>query len=410
MKKMDNKEIKLRVVDRRGSDSYKWDSAHGDDVLPLWVADMDFEAAPPIMEALRRRVEHGVFGYTRVPEEYYDSVIRWFAGRHHWTMRREEMIYTTGVVPALSAIIQALTTPGDKVLAFTPVYNCFFSSIRNSGCQLAPCPLRPVTDPCAEGDLRWEADFDEMERQAATPRTRLFLMCNPHNPVGHAWTPDELRRMGEICLRHNVFVVADEIHNELVMPGHTYTPYASLGEPYASRCAVCHSPSKSFNIAGLQIANITIADEEVRRRVDKQININEVCDVNPFGVCALQAAYTPEGAQWLDALNAHISRQFGRLLHHVRHHMPLLRVSRLEATYLAWVDFSALAKDSAVMEEELLERHHLWLNAGGMYDPAPSQYMRINLACSTQTLDEALRRLQEYYDTETRQHKKTTTV
>lgn len=389
---------KLNVANRRGTNSYKWDSCADPEVLPLWVADMDFKAAPCIINALRNRVEHGVFGYTKVPESYYQSTIDWFHSRHGWTMQRESIIYTIGVVPAISAIIQALTNPGDKVMTLTPAYNCFFSSIRNSQCQLAPCPLHSKEHADEYGDIDWEIDFTEFERITSDPQVKLFLLCNPHNPTGHVWTRSELEQMGEICLKHNVFIVADEIHNELIMPNHHYTPYASLGTEFEEHCAVCHSPSKSFNIAGLQIANISILDATIRQRVDKQININEVCDVNPFGIEALQAAYSPEGAEWLEALNAHIWSNYTYMLEHLRSHMPLLHTSRLQGTYLAWIDFSALPKDPDTIEEELLRDHKLWLNSGHMYDPLPTTFMRINLACTRETLTEALKRLQDYYD------------
>ena len=208
------------LITRRGTNSLKWDSAGHADVLPMWVADMDFRTAPVLIEALRRRVEHGIFGYTQVPPTYYEAVAAWFARRHGWNLQPEWIMYTSGVVPALSAIIKALTVPGDKVIAQTPVYNCFFSSIRNNGCELLANPLRRENDT-------YRMDFDDLERKAADPRAKLLLLCNPHNPAGRVWTREELTRLNDICLRHGVRVVADEIHCELVFSGHTYTPFAS---------------------------------------------------------------------------------------------------------------------------------------------------------------------------------------
>lgn len=262
-------------VERRRTNSYKWDS-EPEGVLPMWVADMDFRTAPCITGALQRRVAHGIFGYTRVPDEYYDAVIGWFGRRHGWELRREWMIYTSGVVPAVSAVIKALTVPGDKVLVQTPVYNCFFSSVRNNGCEVVSSPLLQTGDT-------YRIDFDDLERKAADGRVRILLLCNPHNPAGRVWTREELARIGEICLRRGVTVVSDEIHCELVFPGHVYTPFAALSDEFRQHSVTCVSPSKAFNIAGLQIANIVCADEEMRRKIDKAININEVCDVNPFG-------------------------------------------------------------------------------------------------------------------------------
>ena len=287
------------LITRRGTNSYKWDSAADADVLPMWVADMDFRTAPAITEALRRRVEHGIFGYTRVPQTYYEAVASWFARRHGWSMQTDWIMYTSGVVPALSAIIKGLTVPGDKVIAQTPVYNCFFSSIRNNGCELLANPLQ------REGDT-YRMDFDDLERKAADPRARLLLLCNPHNPAGRVWTRDELARLNDICLRHGVRVVSDEIHCELVFSGHTYTPFASVSAECLANSITCVSPSKAFNTAGLQIASIISSDADIRARIDRAININEVCDVNPFGVIATEAAYSAEGEEWLLQLIAYL--------------------------------------------------------------------------------------------------------
>lgn len=377
------------IINRRGSGSYKWDSCPNDSTLPLWVADMDFQAAPCIIDALRRRVEHGVFGYVRVPDSYYDAVIQWFSRRHHWTMQRHHIIYTSGVVPAISAIIQAITRPGDKVLVQTPVYNCFFSSIRNNGCQMVASPL------VREGDT-YHIDYQDLEQKASDPDVRVMLLCNPHNPAGRVWSREELTRIGEICIRHNVFVVSDEIHNELVMPGFVYTPFASISEDFSRHCAVCTSPSKSFNIAGLQIANITVADDDIRAKIDKSININEVCDVNPFGVVALQAAYSQAGEEWLGELLTYLHRNYQLLCQFFAVHLPMLPLTRLEGTYLVWVDCSVLGMSSEAIEEDLLKEQNLWLNSGDMYDPAGSKFLRINIACPSSTLMQALERLRAY--------------
>lgn len=386
-----------RIIPRRGSHSYKWDSCPHDDIIPLWVADMDFQAAPCIIEALQRRVEHGVFGYVKVPESYYTATIRWFDRRHRLTLERDWFIYTSGVVPAISAILQAMTQQGDKVMVLSPVYNCFFSSIRNSGCQLVESHLVAHTTAATEQAptlQTWQIDWEDVERKAADPAVKVFLLCNPHNPAGRVWTREELQRLGDICLRHQVFVLADEIHNELVMPGYTYTPYASLGGAYVQQSATCISPSKSFNIAGLQIANIIVADASIRERVDKQININEVCDVNPFGVEALQAAYSPQGEEWLEQLKAYLADNYAALLDFFRTRLPQLPVTHLEGTYLAWVDCKALGcASSTELEERLLEEARIWLNCGDMYDPQGSSYMRINLACPRAVLLEGLERL-----------------
>lgn len=377
-----------KIVPRRGSRSYKWDSAAADDVLPLWVADMDFRTAPPVIKALERRVRHGIYGYTKVPKEYYNATLEWFRRRHHWQMEREWILYTTGVVPALSALIKALTNPGDRVLVQTPVYNCFFSSIRNNGCELVTSEL-----VCENGIYRM--DYADMERKMQDPKLKVMLLCNPHNPVGRVWTREELTRMGEICLRNGVFVIADEIHCELVHPGHTYTPFASIDGEFLNRSATCLSPTKAFNLAGLQIANIIIADSEIRRRTDRAININEVCDVNPFGVEGLIAAYN-EGEAWLDELNDYLYGNYLYMQDFCRKHLPDFPITPMEGTYLAWMDCRALGIPSETLEKELLAQARLWLNAGTMYGACGEGFIRWNLACPRSVLDEGLKRFYRF--------------
>ena len=302
------------IIPRRGTNSYKWDTPEEENVLPMWVADMDFRTAPTIVEALQRRVAHGIFGYTKVPETYYDAVVRWFENRHRWRIDPRWIIYTSGVVPALSAIIKALTAPGDKVIVQTPAYNCFYSSIRNDGCELSANNL-------IYRDGRYMIDFDDLAAKAADPKAKILLLCNPHNPVGRVWTPEELRHIGDICLRNGVFVVADEIHCELTYEGHDYTPFASLSERFQQNSTTCVSPSKAFNLAGLQIANIIAVDDDVRRRIDRAININEVCDVNPFGVIATITAYNG-GGEWLDALRKYLRGNYEYLCHFFAERLP----------------------------------------------------------------------------------------
>ena len=397
------------IVTRRGSNCIKWDEAEDPNIIPLWVADMDFHVYPGITEALRKRVEHDVFGYSLVPQTYYDAVIRWFRDRHGacgW--QREHFITTIGVVPAVSAIIHALTLPGDKVLVNTPVYNCFFSSIRNQGCiaeevplllneTSQPSPLNSPLDP--KGRFQSEVenepstlnaqrstlnpppaftiDWEAFERACADPKVRIFLLCNPHNPAGRVWTRDELQRMGEICFRHNVFVISDEIHCEFVAPGYQYTPFSSLGEEFLQNSATCVAASKAFNIAGLQNADIIVADPDKRYRIDRAINIFETCDVNPFGIVATEAAFTDGGAEWLSQLNDYVLDNYNYLRDLFAEKLPQLWVAPHEGTYLAWVDCSA-----AGLSCEAYGEHQ-------------RSFIRINLACPRATLAEGLRRIVE---------------
>lgn len=372
-----------KTIDRRATNSYKWDSAP-EGVLPMWVADMDFRTAPAIIDALQKRVAHGIFGYTRVPDAYYDAVTSWFSRRHGWDIDREWIIYTSGVVPAVSAVIKALTVPGDKVIVQTPVYNCFFSSIRNNGCEIVSNPLRRTADT-------YEMDFDALERCAADPRTKVMLLCNPHNPAGRVWTPDELTRLGNICLRNGVTVVADEIHCELVYQGFKYTPFASLSDAFLHRSVTCVSPSKAFNIAGLQIANIVAFDNDLRSRIDKAININEVCDVNPFGVAATIAAYN-EGEEWLNQLVDYLHGNYEAMAEFCRRELAEFPITRLEGTYLVWMDCSSLGMPSDALEHALLDDARLWLNAGTMYGAEGEGYMRWNIACPRSVMLDGLNR------------------
>lgn len=376
------------VIDRHGTASLKWDSATAPDVLPMWVADMDFKTAPSVIAALRRRVEHGIFGYVRVPDAYYEAVTGWFARRHGWTIDRQWMIYTSGVVPAVSAVIKALTRPGDKVVLQTPDYNCFFSSIRNNECTLVSNPLKRVGNT-------YVMDYDDLDAKLVDPAVKLLVLCNPHNPVGRVWHRDELVRLGEMCIRHGVTVVADEIHCELVYEGHRYTPFASISDDFLRHSVTCFSPSKAFNIAGLQIATIVAADAEVRGRIDRAINVNEVCDVNPFGVEATIAAYN-EGGEWLDALLAYLKGNYDYMADYCACHLTDFPITELEGTYLVWMDCRALCGDSVALEQQLIDGTRLWLNAGAMYGVEGEGFMRWNLACPRSVLNEGLDRFASF--------------
>ena len=371
-------------ISRRGTNSYKWDSAESEHVLPMWVADMDFRTVPAVVDALRRRVEHGIFGYTRVPDSYYEAVTGWFARRHGWAIDREWIIYTSGVVPAISAVIKALSVPGDKVLVQTPVYNCFFSSIRNNGCEV-------VSSPLVFADNTYAVDYEDLERKAADPKVKVMLLCNPHNPAGRVWTHEELVRLGEICIRHNVLVISDEIHCELVYPGHKHLPFASISEEFLKHSVTCISPSKAFNIAGLQIANIIAPDDEIRRKIDRAINVNEVCDVNPFGVIATIAAYN-EGEEWLDQLVGYIGENYKFMKDFCAVNLPEFPLAVLEGTYLAWMDCSALHIPSEELGVRLQKEAKLWLNAGAIYGKDGDNFMRWNLACPRERVADGLNR------------------
>lgn len=372
-------------IPRRNSNSYKWDSSENEDIVPMWVADMDFRTAQPIIDALNKRVQHGIFGYTKVPSRYFDAVTSWFSRRHNFNFRKEWLLFTTGVVPALSAVIKALTKPGDQVIVQGPVYNCFFSSIRNNDCELVSNDLI-----CQKGEYR--IDFDDLEEKAKDPKAKLLLLCSPHNPVGRVWTREELTQLGEICIRNKVLVVSDEIHCDLTFNGHKHIPFASISERFLNHSVTCSSPSKAFNLAGLQVANILAADENIRKRIDKALNINEVCEISPFAVEALIAAYS-EGEDWLEQLKPYLWENFVFLRDYFSKYLPQLTVLPLEATYLVWVDCSALEQTSGNLARSLLEKEHLWVNEGMIYGSAGENFIRINIACPRELLTKGLSKI-----------------
>ena len=373
-------------VNRRGTNSVKWDEEKEDGIIPLWVADMDFLAAPAIRRAVEERAKHGVFGYAIVGDSYYAAITNWFKRRHNWAIERDWIIYTTGVIPAISATIHALAMPGEKVLIQTPVYNCFYSCIRNQG-------LRVLESPLKREDDTYVVDWDDFEAKCADKKTTLFLLCNPHNPAGRVWTKDELARMNEICMRHDVKVISDEIHCELIMPGYVFTPFATVNADCQRNSVVFNSPTKNFNIAGLQIANIICADKEWYRRIDRAINIFEVCDVNPFGPLALEAAYN-ESEDWIDELMPYIADNYALLKDTFAKEVPSYEVLKLEGTYLAWIDIRKSGLTANALTEKLLREGKVQVNSGIIYSKNDGEgYIRINLACPRATLQEGLKRI-----------------
>ena len=377
-----------KPTQRRGTNCVKWDDDAEDNILPLWVADMDFEVAPAIQEAICKKAQQGIFGYAHVPQDYYYATVNWYKRRHHMTINPEWIEYTTGVVPAVSVCIKALTNAGDKVIVQTPVYNCFFSSIRNSGCEIVESPL-------IYHNQKYFIDYVDFEKKCADPEAKLFLMCNPHNPACRVWTNEELERINQICMKHNVRIISDEIHGELTFPDVEYNPILRVSEACLNNSIMLCSPSKSFNTAGLQIANIITQNPTWRRRIDRAININEVCDVNPFGIVALEAAYN-ESEEWLDQLLLYLHDNYRALCDFFAQHLPDWKVTPLEGTYLVWVDIRATGLTSDELQQRLLNDAKVWVCPGTMYGPQTGEgYIRINIACPRGQLMEALRRIHD---------------
>ena len=376
---------------RQGTESVKWDLYPG--TLPMWVADMDFRIAPEIQQALQKRLDHGVFGYELLPDSYFEVMGRWFSSRHGWEgIGRENIVPTTGVIAAYSAAIKAMTVPGDKVMVMTPCYNAFFPAIRNNKCLQQDCPLQ-------YDGKHFIVDWDLFEKLAAD--CRVLLLCNPHNPVGRVWTREELLLMAEICRRNNVFVISDEIHCELTYPGHDYTPWATLPEEYVKNSVSCISPTKAFNIAGIQIANIFAADPEILKKMDRAINDNECCDVNVFGATALQAAYG-QGGPWLDELRNYLYHNARTVCCFLEDEMPQITCPPLEGTYLMWLDCRAALRPGEPLEgfserfaNHLREKHGLVLSTGTIYGASGEGFERLNIACPRTRLLEGLNRLRD---------------
>ncbi|MBR0247183.1 MAG: pyridoxal phosphate-dependent aminotransferase [Bacteroidales bacterium] len=373
--------------DRRGTESVKWDLYPR--TLPLWVADMDFKVAPEIQAALQKRLEHGVFGYELVPDSYFEAMHKWFAQRHGWDdIDRSNIVPTTGVIAAYSAAIKAMTVPGDKVMVMTPCYNAFFPAIRNNKCVQLDNPLKY--------DGHYIVDWDDFEKKAA--EAKVLLLCNPHNPAGRVWTREELLLMARICRQHNVFVISDEIHCELTYPGHDYTPWATLPEEYVLNSVSCISPTKAFNLAGIQIANIYAKDPAVLSKMDRAINDNECCDVNVFGVTALKAAYTA-GGEWLDQLREYLYHNARTVSCFLEDELPAVNVLPLEGTYLMWIDCRTALREGEPLEgfserfgKFLQEKVQLTLSTGSIYGAAGEGFMRVNIACPRSRLLDGMQR------------------
>lgn len=370
---------------RRGTMSMKWDESADAEMLPLWVADMDFRTAPEVVAAIEARAAQGIYGYTYPGDEYFSAVTDWFAEKHGWKISRESIIYTTGVVPAVSACIKALARPGEGVIVQTPVYNCFFSSIRNNGCRIVSNPLRRTADS-------YEIDFEDLEKKCADPGNTVLLLCNPHNPSGRVWTREELERIDGICAKNDVTVISDEIHCELVYKPLSYVPFATV----ATRPAVvCCSPSKAFNTAGLQCANIVAPDEKQRSRIDRAINDNEVCDVGPFGVTGVIAAYR-HGSEWLGELLEYLHGNYEYVCGEIERLGRGMKVLRLEGTYLAWVDVRELGMPVEELCERLKTDAKVWFAAGTSYGEDGEGYIRINLATQRNRIAEAMKRFGQF--------------
>jgi cystathionine beta-lyase len=380
-----------RRVDRSGTHSLKWEWAEKrfgiTDVLPMWVADMDFEVAEPIKDAIMKRAEHGIFGYTDRPDSYYRAVMDWMKKRFNWPVQREWILFTPGVVPALNLAVQAFTRPGDRVIIQPPVYYPFATAVLNNGRQLVNNDLKIENG-------RFAMDVEGLEK-VIDSRTKMLILCSPHNPVGRVWGSAELERLAEICLRHGVLIVADEIHADLIMPGQRHVPLASLSNEIARRTVTCTSPSKTFNLAGLQAANIVISNPELYHYFEQTLTNAGLWLSNPFAIAALEAAYN-QGEEWLARLIDYLVGNYTFLCRFVAETMPRAKVLPLEGTYLVWLDFRQYFSrrgDADGFNKRLLEQAKVWLDDGPLFGGESRGFQRLNIACPRQLLEQGLARI-----------------
>lgn len=374
-----------KMTDRRGTGSLKWDIPKGE--LPMWVADMDFETAPPIREALAARVAHGVFGYSVVTPDWYEAYAGWWSRRHHLEVDKHWLVFCTGVVPAISSAVRKLTTVGENVLVQTPVYNIFFNSIRNNGRNILESPL--VYDGTG-----YAIDFQDLEEKLADPQTTLMLLCNPHNPVGKIWDQETLARIGELCHRHHVLVLSDEIHCDLTDPGCEYVPFASVSGICRDNSITCLAPTKTFNLAGLQTAAVMVPDPHIRHKLERGLNTDEVAEPNAFAIQAAVAAFG-QGEAWLEELRVYLKGNKDLVRETVEKEIPGVRVVPSQATYLLWLDCSAITEDAGELAAFIRSDTGLYLTEGEEYGAPGRSFLRLNTACPRQRLVQGLSRLQK---------------
>lgn len=374
-----------KVVNRRGTNSYKWDVKENE--LPLWVADMDFETAPCVKDAIQTRAAHGIYGYSIVPDDWAESYVYWWKKRHSFEINPQWLIFCTGIVPAISTCVRKLTTPAEKVLIQTPCYNIFFNSIVNNGRNVVESPL---SYDAKNG--RYSINFEQLEKDLSDPQVSLMILCNPQNPTGNIWSRNELARIGELCEKYGVTVLSDEIHCDITEPGKEYVPFASASETCARISVSCISPTKCFNIAGINTAAVCVPDNFLRHKVWRALNTDEVAEPNVFAVDAAVAAFT-NGEEWLCALNEYLWQNRLYAKKFIEEKLPDFRVTEGEATYLLWVN---VGKNGDAFAEALRTETGLFINGGAEYGKCGESFVRINLACPKTVLEEALIRLEKF--------------
>lgn len=389
-----------KIINRKGTNCLKYDYAvergKPADVLPLWVADMDFTVSEEITKSLHAAVDHGIYGYTQPKDAYYNAITNWMEKNHNWKTKREWIMKTPGVVFALGAAVKAFTEPGDAVLIQNPVYYPFTNIIRDNDRRVIDNTLvyeKRVT----EGKSQYSIDYEDFERKIVQENIKLFILCNPHNPVGRVWNREELQYLGEICLRHHVIVVSDEIHNDFVYPGFEHTVFANVDPRFAEFTVTCTAPSKTFNLAGLQISNIFISNETLREAFQKEIDKTGYDEPNALGAVACEAAYRG-GQEWLDQLRAYLLENLNFLRAYLQEKIPQIHLVEPEGTYLVWLDCSELGISGKELDQFIVEKAGLWLDGGAMFGPSGADFQRVNIACPRATLELALDKLKAAVD------------
>ena len=376
----------VEMINRNNTNSSKWDTTQKG-VIPMWVADMDFKVANPIIDSITNRAQHGIFGYTMIAKEFYDAEILWWEKRHNFKIKQEWIEPTVGVIPSLSAVVQAFCEQGDKVLIQSPVYNYFNSSITNNKCEI-------VTNDLIYNDGKYTIDFKDFEEKIKDEKVKLFILCNPHNPVGRVWTKEELTIMGNLCIKYNVIILSDEIHRDLVYSDFKYTPIASISDEILAQSITCTAPSKTFNLAGLKTSNIIVANEKYKEKINRSLNVNESIEPNVFGIEALISAYTLSDG-WLDELLIYLEKNRDFAIEFINKNIPQLKVIKPEATYLLWIDCSKLNIDSQTLVDKISNFGKVRLASGITYGKNADNFIRINIACPLEILEEGLKRVQK---------------
>ncbi|WP_066715053.1 MalY/PatB family protein [Clostridium sp. Marseille-P299] len=389
MKKYDSTHFD-EIIDRKNTNSLKYDFAiergRPEDILPLWVADMDFKVADEITDAISKVVSHGIYGYTDSKDDYFDALKNWYLTNYSWEIKKEWLVKTPGVVYAIATAIRAFTNPGDAIIIQQPVYYPFFKMIQLNDRVV-------VNSPLVNHDGFYEMNFEEFEQKIIDNKVKVFILCSPHNPVGRVWTTEELTKIGEICLKHNVLVISDEIHSDFIYEGYKHTVFSSLSEEFKNNSIICTAPSKTFNLAGLQISNVFIANEDLRKRFIREKAKTGYDEINTIGLTAAKAAYS-EGKAWLDGMRSYLKDNLDYVREFLNERLPMLKLVEPQGTYLIWIDFRGLGLTEPEREDLIVNKAKLWLDTGSMFGVDGKGYERINIACPRSILKKALEQLE----------------